>query len=163
MSHITPENHAYTTDVAYDYYGKWEHGVHHNTIYRMFIERMGDRFKQTRFWFTPPIGTTIAEWVYDPDHGEQTNIDVFMGMWNWAKKLDNFGGFGLYGYYNWVRKKDGMSNGNGRTYLMPDKDGNIQWKRFYSILEAVGKGFNEGKTPAEIELPEVEYDKGYIV
>ncbi len=163
MSHITPENHAYTTDVSYDYYGKWEHGVHHNTIYRMFIERMGDRFEKTKFWFTPPVGTTLAEWIYEPDHGEQTCIDVFMGMWNWAKKIKNFGGFMVYGYYNWVRKRDGMSDGNGRHYLMPDENGNIEWKRLHMLLEAVGKGFNEGKTPAEIELPEVEYDKGYIV
>ena len=40
MSTITPENHVYTTDVSYDYYGEWEHGVHHNTVYRLFIEKM---------------------------------------------------------------------------------------------------------------------------
>lgn len=163
MSHITPENHAYTTDVSYDYYGEWEHGVHHNTVYRLFIERMGDRFEKTRFWFTPPIGTVMRSWVDIPSEKcEQICIDIFMGMWNWAKSVENFGGFIIYTYLNYICR-DGSSHGNARAYLIPDENGKVKWEKMYAILQAVGKGFDEGKHPSEIELPEVEYDKGYIV
>ncbi len=165
MAKITPENHAYVTDVGYDYYGEWEHGVHHNTVFRLFIEKMGDRFNETTFWFTPPVGTVLAkEWSAKPtEEVEQICIDIFMGMWNWARQLENFGGFFLYTYYIWGDPEKGPVHGGAKRYLLPDENGEVKWKRLYSLLEAAGKGFNEGKTPAEIELPEVEYDKGYIV
>ncbi len=165
MAKITPENHAYVTDVGYDYYGEWEHGVHHNTVFRLFIEKMGHRFNETKFWFTPPVGTVLTnEWAHkSSEEVEKICLDVFMGMWNWACGLDNFGGFFLYTYYIWVHKNTGYIHGGAKAYLLPDENGEVKWKTLYSVLEAVGKGFNEGKTPAEIELPEVEYDKGYIV
>ena len=166
MPKISPENHAYTTDVAYDYYGEWEHGVHHNTVFRLFLEKLGSHFEKSKFWFTPPIGTVLVpEWTDKPqEEVEQICIDVFMGMWNWAQQYsEHFGGFFMYSYYNWVRKADGKSHANAKAYLCPDENGDIKWKRLYPVLEAVGNGFNEGKLPNEIELPFVEHDKGYIV
>lgn len=164
MSTITPENHAYTTDVSYDYYGEWEHGVHHNTVYRLFIEKMGDRFENTNFWFCPPIGTVMTkEWNAKPtEEVEQICIDVFMGMWNWAKKVKNFGGFAIYTYLKTVNS-DGSVHAAGKDYILPDDNGNVKWKKMTAISKAVIDGFNKGLHPSEIELPEIEYDKGYIV
>lgn len=165
MSHITPENHAYTTDVSYDYYGEWEHGVHHNTVYRLFIERMGDRFEKTKFWFTPPIGTVMTkEWNEKPiEEVEQICIDVFMGFWNWARDIENFGGFAPYTYVTSKSAKTGLVHAGGERFLLPDENGEVKWKKMYPVIKAVIKGFQEGKHPRDIELPEVEYDKGYIV
>ena len=54
--------------------------------------------------------------------------------------------------------------GNKMSSLSKNEAGRIVLFRILIIiLEAVGKGFNEGKHPRDIELPEVEYDKGYIV
>lgn len=165
MALITPENHAYTTDVAFDYYGEWENGVHYNSIYRMMIEKLGDRFGKTKFWFFPPIGTVQYEWSLIPsEECEQICIDVFMGMWNWSKDIENFGGLAMYMYCGHESKRyPGYLHGNAEAYLLPDENGEVKWKKMASILDAVGKGFLEGKHPKDIELPEVEYNKGYIV
>jgi len=164
MSTITPENHKYTTDVSYDYYGEWEKGVHHNTVYRMFIEKMGDRFENTNFWFCPPIGTVMTEeWNSKPtEEVEQICIDVFMGMWNWAKKVKNFGGFAIYTYLKTINS-NGMIHAAAKDYILPDLNGEVKWKKMALIANAVIDGFNKGLHPAEIELPQIEYDKGYIV
>ena len=109
-------------------------------------------------------GATIVYTSHYMEEVEQICIDVFMGMWNWAQQYsDRFGGFFMYSYYNWINPKTGLSHANAKAYLCPDENGDIKWKRLYPVLEAVGNGFNEGKLPNEIELPEVEYDKGYIV
>ena len=164
MAKITPENHKYTTDVSYDYYGEWEHGVHHNTVYRLFIEKMGDRFEKTNFWFTPPVGIVLTdEWTNKPsEEVEQICIDVFMGMWNWAKDIKNFGGFAPYTYYRHITRK-GLVHAAAKDYILPDQKGNIKWKKMAAIEQAVIKGFKAGLHPSEIELPDIEYDKGYIV
>lgn len=165
MAKITPKNHAYTTDVSYDYYGEWEHGVHHNTVYRLFIEKMGSRFKETNFWFTPPIGTVLTEeWNAKPtEEVEQICIDVFMGFWNWAKALENFGGFAPYTYIKSISRKSGLVHAAAKDYLLPDQNGNIKWEKMAAITNAVIDGFNKGLQPAEIKLPDIPYDKGYIV
>lgn len=165
MAKITPENHAYVTDVGYDYYGKWEHGVHHNTVFRLFLEKLGERFKDITFWFTPPIGTVCAEeWCPLPtEEVEQICIDVFMGMWNWARQYDNFGGFFMYTYYPWKSQRTGLIHGGGRLYVLPDEKGNIKWPRMALLMNTVCEEFDKGKTPSEIELPDVGYDRGYIV
>ena len=165
MALVTPENHKYTTDVAFDYYGEWENGVHYNSIYRMTIEKLGDRFNEMKFWFFPPIGTVQYEWSLMPsEQCEQICIDVFMGMWNWAKNMENFGGFMMYMYaaHKSVRIP-GYLHGNAKEFLLPDQNGDIKWQKMNSILEAVGKGFNEGKSLNEIELPDIPHNKGYIV
>lgn len=164
MSTITPQNHAYTTDVSYDYYGEWEHGVHHNTVYRLFIEKMGDRFENTNFWFCPPVGYVMTEeWnKKTSDEVEQICIDVFMGMWNWSKKIKNFGGFAIYTYLKTVTS-DGKIHAAAKDFILPDKNGQVKWKKMNAIANAVIDGFNKGLHPAQIDLPEIEYDKGYII
>ena len=162
MSTITPENHVYTTDVSYDYYGEWEHGVHHNTVYRLFIEKMGDRFDNTKFWFGPPVGIVMKEWWKRRDECEQICIDVFMGMWNWAKKIKNFGGFAIYTYLR-GDKPDGSFHAGAKEFILPDNNGVIKWEKMAAIADAIIDGFNKGLHPSEIELPTIEYDKGYIV
>lgn len=165
MPKISAENHKYVTDVGYDYYGEWEHGVHHNTVFRLFLEKLGDKFNDITFWFTPPIGTVCAEeWCPKPtEEVEQICIDVFMGMWNWARQYDNFGGFFMYTYYPWVSHKTGLIHGGGRLYVLPDENGNVKWPRMALLLNTMCEEFDKGKTPKEIELPDVGYDKGYIV
>ena len=63
-------------------------------------------------------------------------------------------------------QRAGLHQGRGRhrpdrcDYLMPDENGNIKWKRLNALIEAIGRGFVEGKRPSEIELPDVgEYDE----
>lgn len=160
---ITAENHKYVTDVGFDYYGEWEHGVHYNTIFRLFIEKLGDRFKDITFWFTPPLGTVnTKEWTLKPtEEVEQICIDVFMGFWNWARQYDNFGGFFMY---NYNASTDGKSHScGGRLYVLPDENGKVKWPRMALLINTVCEEFDKGKTPKEIELPDVGYDKGYIV
>lgn len=165
MAKISAENHKYVTDVGYDYYGEWEHGVHHNTVFRLFLEKLGDKFNDITFWFTPPIGTVCSEeWCPKPtEEVEQICIDVFMGMWNWARQYDNFGGFFMYTYYPWVNHKTGLIHGGGRLYVLPDENGNVKWPRMALLMNTVCEEFDKGKTPKEIELPDFGYDKGYIV
>lgn len=161
---LTAENQQYTTDISYDFYGRWEHGIHHTTVFKLFMEDIGEllmRCPNTKFWFTPPIGTIFPGWEDEPDNGEQICLDVLMGMWQWACRYeDHFGGFFLYTYWKWESNKRNWIHGNGRYYLMPDENGNIKWKRLHALIEAIGKGFVEGKRPSEIELPDVgEYDE----
>ena len=108
-------------------------------------------------------GVTIVYTSHYMEEVEQICIDVFMGMWNWARQYNNFGGFFMYTYYPWISKNTGLIHGGGRLYVLPDENGNVKWPRMAQLLNTVCEEFDKGKTPKEIELPDVGYDKGYIV
>jgi len=54
-------------------------------------------------------------------------------------------------------------DGSGYMYfILPDKNGDVKWKKMASIVNTAIDGFNKGLHPSQIDLPDIPYDKGYI-
>lgn len=144
---ISDANIEHITDIAYDSYDASL--AKHDKIQNAFESRIQNRRNDIRVWYIPPIGIT-----FDSNWFQYYNLRILEQYLGYMKQDVNVGGVL---FYTWeTNVENGLTEGNGKYYLMPKENGVTPWNCLQKAVTSLGKDIVQGKALSDITFANMD-------